>query len=202
MRNTGLRFSLPPWLKWDQSCEGADFPLGTSQEHQSCREGPLVEQYPVKHFVQPTTFEACQKLVGWPQMDRPLVFFFFLFFSHTRLKMSATSSFVSSMSSTIKGTNSFCSIESLFNTNSGKSIGPVKVEPQAEGVCSGEESGIVTEGPGRLVFQAIVGDRGCSLSPTAFLLVLKEPEGLSTLKSFGTKCTLGIRSLGTILGKN
>ena len=65
----------------------------------------------------------------------------------------------------------------------------------------GEESGIVTEEPGRVVCLVVAIGIGWSFSPVAFVLVSKEPEGLFTLKSFGIKFTPRIRSLGAILRK-
>ena len=56
----------------------------------------------------------------------------------------------------------------------------------------GEESGIVTEGLGQVVYRVVVGGIDCSFSLVASVLVSKELEGLSTLKSFGTKCTRGL----------
>ena len=100
--------------------------------------------------------------------------------------MSKASPFVSSIYFAIKGIDLFCLIESLFGTSSGKFVRVIEAEPWAEEVCLGEDSGIVI---------------GCLLSPTTFVLVSKEPEGLFTLKSFGTKCIPRIRSLRAILGK-
>ena len=51
------------------------------------------------------------------------------------------------------------------------SVGVIEVEPWAEGVCSNEKRGIVTEGPGRVVCRAVVGGTGYSLSLTASMLV-------------------------------
>ena len=105
------------------------------------------------------------------------------------------------MSFAIKGADLLCLTESLFSTSSDNSVGAVEAEPQAEGMWSGEESGIVTEGPSRVVYWAVVGETSCLLSLTTSVLVSKEPKGLSALKSFGTKCIPGNRSLETILGK-
>ena len=126
----------------------------------------------------------------------------FLFsLSLTQLKMSAASPFMSSISFAIKERGSFCSIESLFDTSSGKFVRAVEAEPRVERVCSGENSGIVTKIPSLVVCRAVAGGTGCSLSPATYVLVSKESKGLSILKSFGTKCTPWIRSLRAILGK-
>ena len=99
------------------------------------------------------------------------VFFSSFFFLSNPTKNVKGLTFFAKLVLTIKGVGSFCSTKSLFNTSSGMSVGVIEVEPWAEGVCSNEKRGIVTEGPGRVVCRAVVGGTGYSLSLTASMLV-------------------------------
>lgn len=110
--------------------------------------------------------------------------------------MSTASPSVSFMSYALKRNDSFCSTESLSGTNSDKFVGVIKVEPRAEGVCSGEGNGIVTGTKPSSCWL----DRLLAL-PNSFYASIKKAKKFVYLKSFGIKCTPGIRSLRAILEK-
>ena len=112
--------------------------------------------------------------------------------------MSTTSPSVSFMSYALKGNDSFCSTESLSSTNSDKFVGVIKVEPQVEGVCSGKGNGIVTGTKLSSFSSSCWLDRLLAL-PNSFYASIKKAKKFIYLKSFGIKCTSGIRSLRAIL---
>lgn len=114
--------------------------------------------------------------------------------------MSTASPSVSFMSYALKRNDSFCSTESLSGTNSDKFVGVIKVEPRAEGVCSGEGNGIVTGTKPSSFSSSCWLDRLLAL-PNSFYASIKKAKKFVYLKSFGIKCTPGIRSLRAILEK-
>ena len=114
--------------------------------------------------------------------------------------MSTTSPSVSFMSYALKGNDSLCSTESLSGTNSDKFVGVIKVEPRAERVCSGEGNEIVIGTKPISFLSSCWLDRLLAL-PNSFYASIKKAKKFVYLKSFGIKCTSGIRSLRAILEK-